>query len=193
MVELAADLSTPLVRVFGGRRPDGVDLDRGIVNVAAGLNRIAPSAERHGVVVMLETHDDFRASDAVARIMARVPSRAIAVHWDVQNTVAVGEEPADSLAAIGDRLAHVHVKDARRAPGDWPRLPIGEGDVPIRAALSLLHRRGCAGYLGVEIEKKWHPEYPEPEAILPQCAAALRRYLAEIEAGGDSDHQRAES
>jgi fatty-acyl-CoA synthase len=179
LIELAADLEVPMIRVFGGQPADGVGVERAVSLVADGLNALSEDAERAGVTVMLETHDAFCRSEVVATVMARVPSRAIGVHWDVQNTTKMGEEPEQALRALGDRLVHVHVKDARRSAGEWERVAMGSGDVPVAEAVQLLQAHGYVGYLGVEIEKKWHPEYPEPDVILPQYAAELRRYLGQ--------------
>lgn len=180
VLAVAADLGAPLVRVFGGRRPEGVDRAAGNANVAAGLAALAPDAERLGVTVMLETHDDFCRSADAAAIVALVPSPAVGIHWDIQNTVKLGEPIEETWARIGDRVVHVHVKDARRAPDEWERVLLGEGDVPVRAAVELLHARGYAGALVVEIEKKWHPEYPSPEEAIPRYAEVLRAYLADL-------------
>lgn len=180
MVELAAILGVKLIRVFGGKRPEGVDEARGIENVAAGLNEIAPAAERAGVIVMLETHDDFCGSGVVAEIMRRVPSRAIGVHWDVQNTYKMGDSVERAWSALGDRVVHVHVKDAVRGGEPWKRVLLGEGEVPVREALRLLVSQGYSGYACVEMEKAWYPEQPDPETALPQYIRGLRAYLAEL-------------
>jgi fatty-acyl-CoA synthase len=51
---------------------------------------------------------------------------------------------------------------------------LGEGEVPVRDMLRALARRGYAGWVSVEWEKKWHPEIPDPEIALPQHIAWLR-------------------
>jgi sugar phosphate isomerase/epimerase len=76
---------------------------------------------------------------------------------------------------------HTHVKDARRKPdGGWQLCLLGEGEVPVRAALATWVANGYDGYVCVEWEKKWHPEIEEPEVAFPQHIATLRRYLSEV-------------
>jgi sugar phosphate isomerase/epimerase len=63
------------------------------------------------------------------------------------------------------------VKDALRigpTEKDWQLKLLGEGEVPVREQLQLLQQNGYSGYASVEWEKKWHPEFPEPEVALPQ-------------------------
>jgi sugar phosphate isomerase/epimerase len=178
MVGVASELGIPIVRVFGGKRPDGVDEAASIENVADGLNELAPVAERAGVTVALETHDDFSSARVVARVMERVTSRAIGVIWDTHHPHRVGESSEQIWQAIGERLVHVHVKDARRRGDDWDLVLMGEGEVPVREVIQLLRRAGYAGFVTVEWEKKWHPEIPPPEIALPQHIEKIRSYLA---------------
>ena len=180
LAALAASLDCRLIRVFGGKCPDGVDLEAGASNVAAGLNALASEVERHGVIAMLETHDDFCDAGVVASIMARVPSPAIGVHWDIQNTFKMGADPARSWQLLGDRIVHVHIKDARRGDEPWTRVLLGEGDVPWQDALRVLVGHGYAGYLCVEFEKKWYPNQPDPDVALPQYSAGLQGFLATL-------------
>lgn len=176
LIGLAASLRIPLIRVFGGKRPAGVDVAQSIENVARGLNAVAEAAADAGVTVMLETHDDFCSSQVVAQIMRRVPSEAIGVHWDVQNTYKLGETVSDAWASLGDRVVHVHIKDARRGDEPWERVLLGQGEVPVREAIELLQANRFAGYVCVETEKKWYPEQPAPELVLPDYIRGLRAY-----------------
>ncbi|HUE75819.1 MAG TPA: sugar phosphate isomerase/epimerase family protein [Chloroflexota bacterium] len=177
IIDVASELGVPLVRVFGGKRPDGVDEATGIDNVVKGLNELATAAERAGVTVALETHDDFSSAVLVSSVMERVPSRAVGVIWDTHHPHRVGESSEQIWKAIGERLVHVHVKDARRNGGGWDLVLLGEGEVPVDEVVNLLRREGYPGFISVEWEKKWHPEIPTPEVALPQHLDKLRSYL----------------
>src|SRR6266545_4782446 len=124
--------------------------------LAAASACLAPLAERGralGVAVALETHDAFSSSAAVAHVLGQVPGSGAGALWDTLHPYRVGEAIDETLSWLGDRLLHVHVKDGRRP---------------------------YAGWLAVEWEKKWHPELAAPEVALPQHAAALRAYLADL-------------
>jgi sugar phosphate isomerase/epimerase len=183
-MELAQKLEVPLVRVFGGQLPAGVDEARGIENVAQSLERLAPEAERRGVVVTLETHDAFSSAAVVAQTLALVPSPGIGATWDMHHTHHAGETVEQAWELLGERMENVHVKDARRSPGTrtgWQLVLLGEGEVPVREGLRLLQEKGYAAGVSVEWEKAWHPEIPEPEVAFPQHLELMREYLA---AGG---------
>ena len=177
-LDLAADLDSPLVRVFGGVFPDGVPAE-GVINyVAESLERVGRRAEALGRTVLLETHDGFSAGATVAATLARVGSPAVGALWDVHHPYRMGESVERTLKLLRDRLRHVHIKDARRQGEDWRLLLLGEGELPVADALGALRAAGYDGWLSVEWEKKWHPELPGPEVAMPHHVAALRRLLA---------------
>ena len=77
---------------------------------------------------------------------------------------------------------YTHIKDAvydeshPQAMSDgWRYVACGEGTVPLAEAIAILQQGGYTGYLVFEHEKKWHPELPEPEEILPKFTAWARR------------------
>lgn len=175
--ELASAWSAPLVRVFGGRwGPDRARCDA-LAQARRILERMAPLAEGLGVRIALETHDAFSAAADAAELLTGLPA-AVGVVWDIHHPHRAGDPPERVLALLGDRLLHVHVKDARRDGEGWALVPLGEGEVPVRACLEALAAQGYAGWLSVEWEKKWHPEIAEPEVALPQHAGVLREWLA---------------
>jgi sugar phosphate isomerase/epimerase len=152
-IELARSIGAPVVRVFGG---EVASLD----DVAGRLSPLLVD----DVVVALETHDAFSSAARVAELLGLCTR--LGVVWDVCHTWRAGESPESARALLGDRIALLHVKDAR---ADGELVLLGEGDVPIAESLS-----GWDGWVSVEWEKRWHPELAEPEIALPQHATFLR-------------------
>jgi fatty-acyl-CoA synthase len=173
----ARALGAPLIRVFGGKLPDGVGIERGIDSVAESLNRLAPVAGEAGVRLVLETHDDFSSARDVAAVLERVASQSVGALWDTHHPYRMGESAAEVWRLLASRLLHTHVKDARRNGDGWDLVLLGDGEVPVREAVRQLAAVAWPGYLVVEWEKKWHMEIPEPEVAFPQHAALLREYL----------------
>ena len=179
-IPVAQELNVPILRVFGGAAPARASDDDGTRWVADALREAAPAAERAGVTVALETHDAFSSARRVAAVLDAVGSANVGAIWDSHHSYRVGETPDEVLRLLGDRIVHVHVKDARRTgPGymDWQLVLLGEGEVPVRQQLDALSRHGYDGWVSVEWEKKWHPELPEPEVALPQHMAVLKEML----------------
>lgn len=179
-LQLANEWRSPMVRVFGGPWPEGRTPQEVFDGVADLLSRVAPEAERLGVAIALETHDSFSSAATVAEVLRREPSAAFGAIWDTHHPYRTGESPDQVLDLLGERVLHVHVKDARRneaARTGWDLVLLGEGEVPVKESLEALKRRGYDGWVAVEWEKKWHPEIPEPEVALPQHAELLRQWL----------------
>lgn len=180
-ITLAQELGVPLVRVFGGRREEGDSADAAIERAAELLQRCASAAERAGVTVALETHDDFSRSKDVAATLERVRSSAVGALWDTHHPYRMGESLAEVWTNLANRLVHVHLKDARRRPdGQWDLVLLGEGEVPGREIVRALTMRGYRGYVVAEWEKKWHPEIADPEIALPQHLAKLREWTSDL-------------
>lgn len=180
-LQLANALGVPMVRTFGGNVAEGVTLDQTIDWVAEGLIGAISTAEAQGVTIALETHDAFCRGAEVARVLAQVNSPHVAAIWDVHHPFRMGESIDETWGLIGPRVRHVHLKDGiRQADDNWQLVLMGEGEVPCRDVLQLLHANGYQGYVSVEWEKKWHPEIEEPEVAMPQQAAVIREWMGEL-------------
>jgi sugar phosphate isomerase/epimerase len=182
-LELANDWEAPLVRVFGGALPGDEPGRRARLEAAARvLLEAAPTAERLGVAIGVETHDAFSASAAVAELLALVDSDAVGAVWDSHHPHRMGERAADVWANLGPRTLLAQVKDARPDAGrddGWQLVLLGDGEVPVRDMLALLSAGGYQGWVSVEWEKRWHPEIAAPEVALPQHLAMLRDWVKE--------------
>jgi fatty-acyl-CoA synthase len=151
-ISLARSLGAPAIRVFGGEVGSLDDVAR----------RLEPLLVAD-VIVALETHDAFSSAARVAELLRLVEIGAV---WDVCHTWRAGESPDEARELLGDRIALIHVKDARR---DGELVLLGDGDVPWRESLA-----GYDGWVSVEWEKRWHPELAEPEIALPQHSSLLK-------------------
>lgn len=180
-IELANDLGAPYVRTFGGNVMEGGAIEQTIDWVAEGIAAALPAAEQQGVTILLETHDAFCRGAEVAQVLGKVPHDRLKAVWDVHHPFRMGESIEETWRLIGARTAHVHMKDARRRPdGSWQLVLLGQGEVPCRAVVELLHRNHYHGYITAEWEKKWHPEIEPPEVALPQHANVLRAWFADL-------------
>jgi len=176
-LELATELSCPLVKTFGGELPADREREEVFEYMAESLGRLALRAGNLGVTVVVETHDGFCLGTDLSNLLARVNHPRIAALWDVHHPFRMGESPEDTDRVLGDRVAHAHVKDAVRMDGSWRYVPLGEGELPVKSMLSHLQARNFGGFVAVDWEKMWHPEIEGPEQALPQHIKVLREYL----------------
>jgi sugar phosphate isomerase/epimerase len=178
-LELASAWESPVVRVFGGDWGESRSREEAIAQARDVLRQAAAPAQALGVTVALETHDRFSQTALVAEVLEGLPPAAAAI-WDTGHPYRVGDQPEDVARRLRGRIAHVHLKDARRRTagdgGEWELTLLGEGEVPVRACVEAVRRDGYDGWLSVEWEKRWHPELAEPEVALPQFAEIVRTW-----------------
>ncbi len=181
-IETARDIGCPVLRVFGGMVPPDKSREIAAARIIEGLKAIAPQAEKAGIDIAMETHDDWcRGADIMAVINA-VGSPRIGICWDCCNSYFI--EPLETTyKAICGCIKHVHFKDAARVPGETRKvtsvLP-GQGEADLRQALSLLHRGGYRRYLSFEWEKKWQPDLADPEIAFPHFVKFTAGLMAEL-------------
>jgi sugar phosphate isomerase/epimerase len=127
---------------------------------------------------VVETHDGFSRGATLSELLQRVGPSRLGALWDVHHPYRMGEHVDETDRLIGDRVVHVHVKDATRSGDGWEYQLLGEGELPVLQAIRALERRGYDGYLSIDWEKMWHPELAGPEIVLPQYRTVLADYLA---------------
>jgi sugar phosphate isomerase/epimerase len=176
LLDLAADLGAPFVRVFpgGGEGP----AEAADAAAARRLAAVAEAAEDHGVRVLLETHDSHRAGADVARVLGAVGHRGAGALWDVMHTWLAGEQPSATFPVLAPYLGYVQVKDVASAQ-DLAPLPLGSGVLPLAETVEVLSRAGWDGWLCWEYEKRWHEQAPALPSLLGPGREHLMRLLTE--------------
>ena len=180
-LDLAADLGAQFVRTFVGQLPPGRTAAEALPAICESLSLAAKHAASRGVIVAVETHDEYVHSTAIAQIVSQVGHPALRALWDFGNAFAAGEDPAEGLRVLGPYLGYVHVKDGMLQGAAWRLTRLSEGQVPLAATVRGLLAAGYRGGLCVEWERAWHPELDPAETALPAALAAVRRWLAEAE------------
>jgi sugar phosphate isomerase/epimerase len=179
-VDLAHQLQTPYVRVFGGKLANGQTMEDATKRIIAGFKELHEHVKGSGVTLLIESHDEFTTSESLLAILQGVNLPTAALLWDAHHTfVTGGEQPAETFKKLSKFVRHTHLKDSK--PGDKDRRYVltGTGEVPVRETVKVLASNGYKGYYCFEWEKKWHPEIEEPEIAIPQYAKVMREYLAE--------------
>jgi sugar phosphate isomerase/epimerase len=204
-VELAAELGSSFVRVFGDVLPPASkksERQAALAQIADGLNRLGEFAARYKIDILLETHGDFAASATVKEVFHQIESPAVGVLWDTHHPWRFYDEAPDTtLANLLPWLRHTHWKDSVTLPQQSDAaIPqatsteereahalmsghrhadyvlFGGGDFPIEHFASLLKRAGYEGWLSLEWEKMWHPELAGPEVALPLFPGKMRAF-----------------
>jgi sugar phosphate isomerase/epimerase len=130
----------------GDRRPLGglAGWRQHLQQTAQHLKQIMPLAERHGVRIGVENHQDATSADLVW-LCEEVGSPNLGVTLDTGNPLAVAEDPVEFAERILPYLVHVHLKDYRMAATESGyrlfHCAIGDGVVDFPALFRLFQRK----------------------------------------------------
>ncbi len=192
-LELGARLGAETVRtVVGGAQLGG---DRRLIagrwplfleEVLAGLRAATRVAERVGVNLAVENHQDL-ASEELLWLCESIGSPRFGITLDTGNPLATAEEPLDFFRRVGPYLKNAHLKDYWIFPTDegyrLVRCPIGQGVIDFPQLFSIVAQYSPhltmslemgaleARHIRVLAEDYW-PAYPARSAA--QLARVLR-------------------
>lgn len=146
----------------GGIEP-GKDTVEGLKEIAEYLNVMSLIAwNEYGVKLSVEAPHRCTVSEKYDQILtywANMPDRLLCT-MDVAHLTYAGVPVEKAMRVLGDRLAHVHLRDA--APGN-SMIPYGEGKVDFAGVFRLLDRYGYKG--------KCSLEFPAGETMEDACGA----------------------
>jgi 3-oxoisoapionate decarboxylase len=194
-IELGARLGAGTVRTMvggaqlgGDRRPLAGRWQSFLQDVLASLREATSVAERAGVHLAVENHQDL-ASEELLWLCESIGSSRFGITLDTGNSLATAEEPLDFARRVAPYVKHVHLKDYSlylSAEGyRLVRCPLGQGVVNFPALFEIL----AAAYPGVTISIElgalearhvrvladdYWPDYP------PRSAAQLARVLRQV-------------
>jgi sugar phosphate isomerase/epimerase len=175
-LDLAADIGSPRLRVFGGSVPESTSRADASAIVAQSLSALAPYAAARGVVICLETHDDWCDPRHVAAVLAKVNHANVAANWDVMHPVRLKLATiAESYDVLKPWIEHVHVHDGVQKGAELTLTTMGEGEIDHRPVIELLMRDGYEGYISGE----WI-NFDAYEAHLPRELGVLKKYEEEV-------------
>ena len=128
VIDLASDIGTPVIRVFGGAFPESLSRQEAIHQVASSLQSLVGHAKERGVTLCLETHDAWCNPGHVAEVMERVDDPVIGVNWDIQHPIRTcGWTVEQAYSALRPWLRHVHFHDGTLNQDRLEMKPVGEG------------------------------------------------------------------
>ena len=174
-VDLAADIGARVVQLAGYfvfYEPHDPDCRSRFV---AGLHHGLGHAAGAGVMCGLETMDgeDVISVDNALDIVTEVASPWLQVYPDVGNLAANGLDAAAQLRRAAGHLVGVHLKDTR--PGEYRRVPFGDGIVPFAEVFTALAEIGYPGPFLVEM---WNDDAPDATATIVAARTWLQERMA---------------
>ena len=156
LVELATAVGTSTIMLPSGRKgtTPRTELRRDIETVARTIGLAAGIVGEAGLSLLVEAPysnrlcADLDRAEMLYDLLGDAPVGAV---LDVSHVVAVGDDPVDAVARLGDRIRHVHLRDA--AAGRI-NISIGRGEVDFPAAIGALAAAGYRGHYSLELETR---------------------------------------
>ena len=156
LLELTAAVdATALVLPNGALNHDPlVDLDSDLDRVSSELTTAADRASAAGRELWVESLHILRLChriDRAEQLTDRLAGTAVGVVMDFSHVVASGATPEDFVDRFGDRIRHVHLRDATEGNIHHS---IGNGAVDFAAGFAALEKAGYQGHFTLELETR---------------------------------------
>lgn len=203
-IQLAEQLGAVTVRTMvggakigGDRRPLAGHWQGFLQQVLAGFAEVAPIAERAGINLAVENHQDL-ASEELLWLCESLGSPRFGITLDTGNPLATAEEPLDFVRCVAPFVKNVHLKDywvyLSEEGYRLVRCPLGQGITDFPAMLTMVRQANPDATLSIELgalearhirvlaDDFW-PEYPTRSAS--SFARVMRFVLSAAKSSGD--------
>ncbi|MCM8759512.1 MAG: sugar phosphate isomerase/epimerase [Candidatus Omnitrophica bacterium] len=172
-IDLASDIGTKRIRVFGGVPDRKISIDEAVKIVGDCLGIVGEYAEKNRIFLCLETHDFFSRADTVAQVVKIVDNPYVKINWDIMHPFTKGMTIKEAFDHVKNFVEHCHVHDGVYDAERNVKLALmGNGEIPYKEAIMLLEEIGYQGYLSGEYIQAW-----EPDIVLPHDIRVLKSYL----------------
>ncbi len=152
----------PAIRVFLGNFFRTYDAPREPVVYDEIVKMLQAMCDATSVEIWIETHNEFATGKVLSKLLSDVNRKNLKIIWDIIHPIEDGESPEETIKYLGDKIAHVHIKDGRKSSDpnqhDYIYTPIGEGELPICEIKELLIQNNYDGYFSLEWESLWRGE-----------------------------------
>ncbi len=159
IAELTKIMDCDIFRTEGGQPKESVPEDKYAEAIIKCVNATLPVCEELGMYLAIDNHgvisNDY---ELQLEVFETVDSEYVGANMDTMNYRWYGYE-VEKLPEIYEAIApwtlHTHIKDGRHARPDYQGAALGEGEIPLQAALDALKDAGydgayCAEYEGQE-------------------------------------------
>jgi len=176
-INLAARMGVPYIRVMGTDEPQ---ITAGDFTLAAGLYRqLCALGVKKGVTPLIETNGLLSCAADMQDFLTEAGHENSGVLWDVHHSVRyANESPLQTIAALGDQIRHVHVKDSSLQNGRVKYQMMGCGDIPLADTLALLRAIGYDGFVSLEWVKRWVTDLEDAGIVFAQFKRFMDSELA---------------
>jgi sugar phosphate isomerase/epimerase len=138
-IEVASAMKVGIILIPFFGKGDLRDDPAGTEAVIRSLRRLAPKAEKAGVILALES---MLSAEAHQKIIEAVGSPAIGVYYDVGNSQEAGYDIGREIRLLGGKIAQLHAKDYKDL--------FGKGSLDFGIVRAAMQDIGYSGWLVLE-------------------------------------------
>jgi sugar phosphate isomerase/epimerase len=177
--QAAAEIGIPVINCGGGGKSDD---EESLLAVIENLDRLSARAEHYGVTLCVKAHvgQAIYNTPTSLRALAAITSPAFGLDMDPSHIHRANENPVEAIAAVVDRVRHVHVRHCKgkeRGPGKPEMQANGRGDIDLVGYIRVLHENGYQGSLNLEVIGAKKYGLPECVAIAAETKGHLQASL----------------
>jgi len=176
-LEAAVEIGIPVINCGpGGKSDEEGSLQERIDS----LGKLAETAESYGVTLCVKAHVGCAMynTPTTLKLLEAITSPAFGLDMDPSHIHRAGENPVEAIAAVVDRIRHVHIRDCQgreRSPGKPEMQANGRGDIDLLGYIRVLHENGYDGPVDLEV-------IGAKEYELPACVAIAAETRGHIQA-----------
>jgi sugar phosphate isomerase/epimerase len=183
-LQLAADMEVPYV-ISGC----GVKLFYGWESTywewcIEAMRDLTADAERLGVMILIEAASPYGSLvhnlARLQRLLDTEGLEGLGVLFDPAHYHVRGDSVLDAYLALGDKVKHMHAKDARGNSENFGFPPLGEGEIDFARLIASMVKGGFSGYISVEYEAMAWGYPDDPLQVLADGKAFVEEILERV-------------
>lgn len=151
--EAAAEIGIPIVNVGPGGKSDDEDDFKRQTDLLA---KMSEKAESFGIILCCKAHvgASIYNTPTTLRAIEKIKSPAFGVDMDPSHIYRAGEDPAEALKQVLNRVKHIHIRDCKGkgpSPGAAPDQACGRGDIDLFRYCKVMVEGGYSGPVCLEV------------------------------------------
>jgi len=152
-MQAAVEIGIPIINCGPGGVSDDEDSFQERIN---SLGSLADMAGKYGVTLCVKAH--VRAAiyntPTSLRALEAITSPAFGLDMDPSHIFRADENPVEAIAAVVDRIKHIHIRDCVErvgSPGKPEMQANGRGNIDLLGYIRVLHENGYTGPVDLEV------------------------------------------
>jgi sugar phosphate isomerase/epimerase len=148
------------------------------------MRDLTADAERLGVMILIEAASPYGSLvhnlARLQRLLDTEGLEGLGVLFDPAHYHVRGDSVLDAYLALGDKVKHMHAKDARGNSENFGFPPLGEGEIDFARLIASMVKGGFSGYISVEYEAMAWGYPDDPLQVLADGKAFVEEILERV-------------